>query len=116
MIVDLVLDVTRGGSPGSTGIDLEVDRAGDNAGVFLTIQLTTVNESIGCWSRDGGWSHSYLVTEGNSQLLNSFGCDSAEFGQTEGAYVELIQALDKALAASPEETLAIYLKVVKQPF
>ncbi len=115
-IVDLVLDVTRGGSPGSTGIDLEVDRAGDNAGVLLTIQLTTVNESIGCWSRDGGWSYSYLVTEGNSQLLNSFGCDSAEFGQTEEADVGLIKALDKALAALPEETLAIYLKVVKQPF
>jgi hypothetical protein len=119
-LVDLLLDVTRGRSPSSNGIEIEVSRSGDNTGVILMVRLTNVAGSTGCCqpgccSPGNAWSKNFMVVTGNSALLNSGGYTNNEYGQSDEAYADLIKVLDKALEAPPEATLAIDLKVVRQP-
>jgi hypothetical protein len=84
------------------------------------VRLTNVAGSTGCCqpgccSPGNAWSKNFMVVTGNSALLNSGGYTNNEYGQSDEAYADLIKVLDKALEAPPEATLAIDLKVVRQP-
>jgi hypothetical protein len=109
-LVGLLLAFTGRLPPGATSIKIHADRAGDDTGVILNVRLT---ETVSQINAQEGWTYRFLVIMGHEALYNSHSDMAYEHGQTEQAYEELVEALDEALEAPPDEAFELRLSVIQ---
>jgi hypothetical protein len=109
-LVGLLLAFTGRLLPGATGINIRADRAGDNTGVILNVRLTETSSQV---NAQEGWTYRFLVIVAHEALYISHSDMAYEYGQTEQAYEELVEALDEALESPLDEAFELRLSVIQ---
>jgi hypothetical protein len=110
-VVDLLLTTAKDLPSGATGIQLAIEREGDDTGVTLTVTLTVKKVRQG--GSQKGWDFGHDVAIDGNSLGNTSGFASWEHGVTRGCWQDFAASLNKALRAGPAQCLSVRVSIVQ---
>jgi hypothetical protein len=111
-IRDLLVAATRSLPEGARGIELGVEREGDDTGVTLRLNLIPAN---GKSAKDSaGWSTEKSITVNRQCTWNSSGGSAPDHAMSGIVWEEFEKALAKALAAPPEQSMSAFVRITQQ--
>jgi hypothetical protein len=78
--------------------------------VILNVRLTETSSQV---NAQEDWTFRFLVIVDHQALYDLHVYMAHEYGQTEQFYEELIEALDEALEATPDEAFELRLSIIQ---
>jgi hypothetical protein len=109
-IRSLLVAAARSLPEGSRGIEIGVEREGDDTGVTLTLGLVPGNAKS-AKDATSWWSTYESITVNRQGTFCAEGSSSREHGMSETAWQGFTTALARALAAPPEQSMSAWVRI-----
>jgi hypothetical protein len=109
-MVDLLLTIARSRPEGVAGLEMGLEREGDDTGVDVTVTL--VAEKVLAGGTPQGWQTAHFIRVGRKIISSSTGGGSLEHGTSEKHWREFSKGLQKAIETAPDKSVSGRVSIV----